>query len=85
MHLHNFFPDKRLSSLTNFLLEELNLEGQWEVAVPEVSYPPMCQNVPQGKFMFLDQKPSMLSDFYCLELGLYPSITDIVESMNTFI
>ena len=33
------FPDKTLSSLTNFPLEQLNLEGQWEVAISELSYP----------------------------------------------
>ena len=35
--------------------------------------------------MFFDRKLSKLSDFYYLELGLYPSITDIVEAMNILI
>ena len=29
------FPDKTLSSFTNFLTEQLNLDGQWEVAISE--------------------------------------------------
>ena len=79
------FPDKTLSSSTNFLPEQLNLEGQWEVAIAERSYPSMYQNVTEGKFMFFDWKLSKSSEFYYLEPGLYPSITDFVETMNTLI
>ena len=35
--------------------------------------------------MFFDKKLSKSSDFYNLEPGLYLSITDIVEAMNTLI
>ena len=46
-------------------------------------------NVPKcygGKvFMFFDNKLSKSSEFYYLEPGLYPSITDIVEAMNILI
>ena len=35
--------------------------------------------------MFFDKKLSKSSEFYYLEPGLYPSITDTVETMNTFI
>ena len=31
------------------------------------------------------KKLSKLSEFYCLKPGLYPSITDIIEAMNTLI
>ena len=44
------FPDNTLSSFTNFLPEQLNLEGQWEVAFSEISYPSMDQNITEGKF-----------------------------------
>ena len=50
------FPDNTLSSFTNFLTEQLNLDGQWEVAISEKSYPSMYQNVTEGKFMFFDTK-----------------------------
>ena len=79
------FPDNTLSSFTNFLPEQLNLEGQWEVAISEISYPSMYQNVTKGNFMFFDKKLSKSSDFYYLEPGLCSSITDIVETMNTLI
>ena len=80
-----FFPDKTLSSFRNFLPEQLNLDGQWEVAFSEMSYPSMYQNVTGGKFMFFDKKLSKSSEFYYLENGFYPSIMDIVEAMNTLI
>ena len=79
------FPDNTLSSFTNFLPEQLNLDGQWEVAISEISYPSMYQNVTEGKFKFFDRKLSKSSEIYYLEPGLYPSITDIVEVMNILI
>ena len=45
------FPDFTLSSFTNFLPDQVNLEGQWEVAISEISYPSMYQNVTDGKFL----------------------------------
>ena len=79
------FPNNTLSSFTNFLPEQLNLDGQWEVAISEISYPSMYQNVTERKFMFYDEKLSETTEAYYLEPGLYSSITDIVEAMNTLI
>ena len=77
------FPNNTLSSFTNFLPEQVNLDGQWEVAISEISYPSMYQNVTEGKFMFYDDKFSKTTEAYYFEPGLYSSITDIVEAMNT--
>ena len=79
------FPDNTLSSFTNFLPEQLNQDGQWEVAISKISYPSMYQNVTEGKFMFFDKKLSKSSEFFYLEHGLYPSITDIIEALNILI
>ena len=79
------FPDNTLSSFTIFLPEQLNLDSQCEVAISETSYQSMFQNVTEGKFMFFDKKPSKSSEFYYLETGLYPSITDNIEAMNILI
>ena len=81
----HFFAAKTPSSFIKFLPEQLNLEGQKEVAFSEISYPSMFQNVTEGKFMFFDRNFSKSSEFYYLEPGLYPSITDIVEAMNNLI
>ena len=79
------FPYNTLRFFTNFLPELLNLDGQWEVAISEMSYPSRYQNVTEGKPMFFDKNFSKSSDFYYLEPGLYPSILDIVEAMDTLI
>ena len=44
------FPDNTLSNLTNFLLGQLNLEGQWRLVIAGRSYTSMYQNVTEGKF-----------------------------------
>ena len=77
------FPDNTLSSFKNLLPEQVNLEGQWEVAISEISYPSMYQNITEGYFKFFNEKLSKSTSTYNLEPGLYTSITDIVEAMNT--
>ena len=79
------FPEKILSSLTNFLPELLNLEGQWEVAISEISYTSTHQNITEGNFKFFDEKFSKSTSTCSIEPCLYTSITDIVEAMNTLI
>ena len=77
-------PNNTLRSFTNFLPEQINLEVEWEVAFIELSYPSLNQNITEGKFFYLDEaspntKPS---DYYTLDPGLYPSLSDIVNEMN---
>ena len=77
------FPDNTLSSFANFLPEQVNLEGQREVAISEISYPLMYQNITEGKFKFFDEKLSKTMSTYSIEAGLYTFITDFVDAMNT--
>ena len=79
------FPNNTLSTFTNFLPEQVNLDGQCEVAISENFNPLTCQNVTEEKFMFYDEKLSKTTEAYYLEPGLYSSITDFVEAMNTII
>ena len=79
------FPNNTLSSFTIFLPEQVYLEGQWAVAISEISYPSMYQNIREGKFKFFDKKLSKSTSTYSIEPGLYSSITDIVEAMITLI
>ena len=79
------FPDNTLSSFTNFLAEQVYLEGQWEVAISQISYPSMYQKITEGKFKFFDKKLSKSTSTSSIEPGLYTSITDVVEAMNTLI
>ena len=79
------FPDNTLTSFTNFLPELVNLEGQWEIAISEIFYPSMYQNITEGYFKFFDEKGSKSTSTYSIEPRLYNSITDIVEAKNTLI
>ncbi len=65
------FPNNTLSSFTNFLPEQVNFDGQWEVAISEISYPSMYQDVRKGKFVFHDEKLSKTKEAHYLEPGLY--------------
>ena len=79
------FSNNTLSFFTKFLPEQVNLEGQWEVAISEISYPSMHRDITEGKRKFFDRKLSKSMSTYNLEPGLYTSITDFVEAMNTLI
>ena len=79
------FPDNTLSSCTNFLLEQVNLEAQLEVAISKICYPSMYQNIAEVSFKFFDEKLSNSTSTYNLEPGLKYSIADIVEAMNMLI
>ena len=50
----NCYPNNSLRSFTNFLPEQIHLKGEWEVAISEISYPSLYQNVTEGKFTFVD-------------------------------
>ena len=76
------FRGNTLSFFTNFIPEQLNLDGQWQVRISEISCPSTYQNVTERKFMFFDKKLSKSSELYHLEPGLYPSITHLGEAMN---
>ena len=47
-------PDKTLSSSTNFMRNQVNLEGQWEVVSSEISYTSIYEKITEGKFIFFD-------------------------------
>ena len=78
------YPNNTLSSFTNFLPEQINLDGEWEVAITELSYPSLYQNITEDKFFYLEEATSDTkpSDYYTLDPDLYPSISDIVNEMN---
>ena len=78
------YPNNTLNSIAILLPEQINLDGEWEVAITELSYPSLYQNITEGKIFYLDEttpdtKPS---DYYTLDPGLYPSISDIVNERN---
>ena len=78
-------PNNTLSSFTKFSPEQVNLEGQLEVAISEISYTSIYQKVTERKNKFFDVKLSKSTWTHNLEPVLYTSITDIVEAMKTLI
>ena len=79
------FPDNTLSTFPNFLPQQFNLDGQYDVKFSQKTYPSLYQIVTMGKFMFYDKKLPNSFGFYYLEPDFYPPITDNVEAMNTLI
>ena len=79
------FPDKTLSSFTNFLPEQLNLEGQWEVAVSKTSSTSMYQNVTERKFLFSDKKTLKFVRILLSGTWSLPFHREIIEAMNILI
>ena len=82
----HLFLDNTLSSLKKLFTgatESIKVNGRKMGSGK--SYQSKYQNVAEGKFMFFDNKLSNSSELNYLEPGLYPSITDIVEAMNTLI
>ena len=52
------YPNNTLSSSTNFLLEQINFEKEWEGAITELSYPSLYQNITDKIFFYLDSATS---------------------------
>ena len=82
----NCYPNNSLSSFTKFLWEQLNLKGEWELAISEISNPSLYQNITERKFTFIDGRESpeekrKIQPMH-IEPGLYPNIVDIVVAMN---
>ena len=80
----NYYSDNTLSHFSNFLPEQVNLNGDWEVALTEIYHPNYFENVTDGVFYFgaYDEKnldaalknPATKSRFvykYSIQPGIY--------------
>lgn len=85
------YPNNTISSFTNFLPEQIELSGEWEVALMEISYPTQYFNVTEGSLWFSlidfqihtsSEKHTYFPKNVILESGLYVSIDDIFISIN---
>ena len=56
------FPGNSLSSFTTLLPTPLNLVGEWQVALLEIAWPTMVQNVTVGEFTVSKKLPVSSSD-----------------------
>ena len=50
---NDIYPDNTLAAFSNFLSESIELSGQWEVGLAEISYPALYNNINDGKFTFV--------------------------------
>ena len=54
------YPNNTLSCFTNFLPEQIDLEGEKEVAISELSYLSMYLNITKGKVVLVDDTTDRL-------------------------
>ena len=79
----NVFKSNTLSSFTNILPEQIDLEGTWEVALTEISYPTMYLNVTDGRFRY-KSGASDVNFEQVLEIptGFYASTEQVLHRMR---
>ena len=92
----SIYPDNTLASFTNFPPEQLYLDGDWEVALLEITYPALYNNITEGKFWYVPQRSTSkksnneetreaLNESYesvTILPGMYLSLDEIFQSMN---
>ena len=66
------FPNNTLSSFTNFLREQVKLDGKWEVVISEISYPSMYQNATERDLCFTLRDPARQLRLNILNLHCIP-------------
>ena len=90
------YPDNTLASFTNFFPEQLYLDGDWEVAFLEITYPALYNNITEGKFWYVPQRNTSkkrnneetreaLNESYesvTILPGMFLSLDEIFQSMN---
>jgi hypothetical protein len=83
------YPENKTSSFTVKLPRTINLEGKYEIALCEISYPMTIDNVAEGHNSFVIQRiiKSGTSEenfdiTYKLEVGHYRTIEEIVQALN---
>lgn len=79
----DIYPNNTLSSFTNFLPDQISLEGDWEVALMEVAHPSLYHNVTNGIFTFKrNQFDLNTDDDLQIPPGLYRSIDELLHAMR---
>ena len=84
---NDIYPDNTLAAFSNFLSESIELSGQWEVALAEISYPALYNNINDGKFTFVYKRVvsgNKLWDHETFNLppGMYNSVDKIIQTID---
>lgn len=76
------FPLNSSASFSNLLPEQINLDGQWEVALTEISYPSKIFNVTRGQFeIVVESREVKQSQIFNISSGFYHSIDSLIEAI----
>ena len=69
-----------MASFTNFLPEKIELDGAWEVAWVEVSYPDICYNV-EGELMTFHYDENF-KHVFAIPPAVFTSMDEFVKSLT---
>ena len=78
----NVYPNNTIASFTNFLPEQIYLDGEWEVALLEVAYPNLYHNISDGRFRYKEDEHDENLEIMEIPAGLYTSLNDIMAAMR---
>ena len=74
------YPQNAMASFTNFLPDKIELDGSWEVALVEVSYPGICYNIEGGLMTFhYDEK---FKHVFAIPPAVFNSMDEFAKSLT---
>lgn len=76
------YPHNTMASFNNFLPEQITLDGSWEVAVMEISYPALYHNVTDGRFRYKRDGDDKELEIREIPQGFYKSLNEILIAMR---
>ncbi len=92
----DLFPDNTMASFRTMLRESLNLDGEWRVALSEITYPSFIRNVTNGVFRAFknyeveengqkkwNERVQQGEEQYIPE-GWYPNPQDLLDQLALF-
>lgn len=77
----DIYKDNTIAAFTNLLPEHIELDGKWEVALLEVSYPSLFNNITDGEFLYVDTIKFPDGIKCKIHPGMYHSVDDVSFAM----
>lgn len=82
----NFFPDNTVAHFKTKLPSEINLQGDWELGLAEISYPHTWQNIKNGEgWMMVKTERNGVFVRKILHDGYYDSVKDLVNRLQEWL
>lgn len=73
---YSVFPRNTASVYKTQLSEPIELEGDWEVGLVEISYSKSWNSIPENEYVIVDEKK------FCIYEGQYSSFADLFRYLN---